>query len=44
MVKVELEAITKEDKVDMEAESTNITTSAIKKGLKLDSMVGITES
>ena len=33
MVRVELLAITKEDKVDMEAESTRITTRAISPGL-----------
>lgn len=44
MVRVELEAMTREDKVDMEADSTKITTSPIKRGDKFSSMAGITES
>ena len=44
MVSVELDAITKEDKVDMEADNTSITTSAISIGDNPESIVGITES
>ena len=44
MVKVELEAITKEERVDMEAERTNMTTRAINIGLNPESIVGIMES
>ena len=44
MVSVELDAITSEESVDIEAESTRITTSAISAGLKFCSMVGIIES
>ena len=44
MVSVELDAITREDSVDMEADRTRITTSAIRIGDRLDSMVGMTES
>lgn len=41
---MELDAITSEDSVDIDAESTRITTSAISIGLKLSNIVGITES
>ena len=44
MVNVELDAITRDDSVDMEADSTRITTKAISIGESPDSIVGITES
>ncbi len=44
MVRVELEAMTKEDKVDMEADSTRITTRAMSMGDRPDSMAGIMAS
>lgn len=44
MVKVELEAITSDESVDMEADSTKMTTSAINSGDSPDSIVGIMES
>ncbi len=44
MVKVELDAMTRELRVDMEAESTKITTRAISTGPRFCSIVGITES
>ena len=44
IVRVELDAITSEDSVDMDAESTRITTRAIMNGESPESMVGITES
>lgn len=44
MVSVELDAITREDRVDMEAERTRITTREIIMGLSVDSMVGMMES
>ena len=44
MVKVELDAITREESVDMDAESTRITTNAIRPGPKFCNMVGMTES
>ena len=43
-VKVELEASTREDRVDMDADSTRITTTAIRIAGRPDSMVGMTES
>ena len=43
-VRVELEASTREDRVDMEADSTRMTTTAIKRAGRPDSMVGMTES
>ena len=44
IVSVELEAMTKEDKVDIEADNTRITTRAINKGCKFSSIVGMIES
>ena len=44
MVSVELEAITSEESVDMEADSTRITTRAISSGDRPDSMAGIMAS
>lgn len=44
MVSVELEAMTSEDKVDIEADKTRITTNAISNGCKFSSIVGIMES
>ena len=44
MVRVELEAITREDKVDMEADSTRITTREISRGESPESMAGMMES
>ena len=44
MVRVEEEAMTREDRVDMEAESTRMTTRAINPSDRLESMVGMTES
>ena len=44
MVRVELEAMTKEDNVDIEADSTRITTRAISRGDRPESMVGMMES
>lgn len=44
IVSVELEAITRDDSVDIDADSTRITTSAISSGLKPESIVGIIES
>ena len=43
-VRVELEVSTREDRVDMEADSTRITTTAISRSGRPDSMVGITAS
>ena len=43
-VKVELEASTREDRVDMEAESTRITTTAMSAAGRPESMAGITAS
>ena len=43
-VKVELEASTKELRVDIEADSTKITTMAMSRSGRPESMVGITES
>ena len=43
-VKVELDASTREERVDMEAESTRITTTAIRMVGRPESMVGTTES
>ena len=43
-VKVELDANTREDRVDMDAESTKITTTAIKIVGRPESIVGTTES
>ena len=40
----ELEAITSDESVDIEADNTRITTNAISAGLKLESIVGIIES
>ena len=44
IVSVELEAITSDESVDIEADNTRITTNAISAGLKLESIVGIIES
>ena len=44
MVSVEEDAITREDRVDMEADSTRITTSASIPEERPESMVGTTES
>ena len=41
---VELDAITREDSVDMDADSTKMTTSAMRIGVRLESMVGMMES
>ena len=43
-VNVELEVSTKEERVDMDAESTKITTTAIRKEDRPESMVGMMES
>ena len=43
-VRVELEAITREDKVDMDADSTSTTTTAIRMEGRLESMVGLMAS
>ena len=43
-VKVELDAKTRDDRVDMDAESTRITTTAIRIVGSPESMVGTTES
>lgn len=40
IVSVELEAITSDESVDIEADNTRITTNAISAGLKLESIVG----
>ncbi len=44
MVSVEPDAMTREERVDMDAERTRITTSPIRIGDKFSSMAGITES
>ena len=44
MVNVELDAMTKDDKVDIEAERTRMTTRAINAGLNSDNIVGMMES
>ena len=44
MVKVEEEAITREDKVDIEAERTRITTTAISRSGRPESMAGMMAS
>ena len=43
-VRVELEASTREDRVDMEAESTRMTTTAMSTSDSPESMVGMMES
>ena len=43
-VRVELEASTREDRVDIEADSTRITTTAMRISGKPESMVGMMES
>ena len=43
-VRVELEASTREDRVDMEADSTRITTMAMSTSGSPESMVGMMES
>ena len=43
-VRVELEVSTREERVDMEAESTRMTTRAISRSGRPESMVGTTES
>ena len=44
MVSVELDAMTREERVDMEADNTRITVRAIRAGLKFSSIVGMMES
>ena len=44
MVRVELEVITRDERVDIEAERTSITTSPISAGLKFLSIAGIIAS
>ena len=44
IVNVELEAITNEDNVDMEADSTKMTTSPIRAGERLETIAGIIAS
>ena len=44
MVRVEEEAMTREDRVDMEADSTRTTTTASRTSGRPDSIVGMTES
>ena len=43
-VRVELEASTREDRVDIEADSTRITTTAMSRSGRPESMVGMMES
>ena len=43
-VRVELEASTRDERVDMEAERTRMTTMAMRMAGRPESMVGITES
>ena len=44
MVRVELDVITREERVDMEAERTRMTTSPMSMGLKLESIAGMMAS
>ena len=44
IVRVELEAITSEDRVDMDADNTKITTRAMSSGERFDNMVGMMAS
>ena len=43
-VSVELDASTRDDRVDMDADNTSTTTTAMRKGERSESMVGMMES